>query len=138
MTQVFSAASPTVDPLPQEIKIFRDNNWSFIAIVYSALTGTEFDFTPGWEGWFALKDRDTYSDANILIFKRTDVAGEGDVLTPATAGRMQFFFEREDTRDLKEGVYFWDFGVFRGDEKMTAAKGQLELKQPILLGDIPP
>jgi len=124
------------EPLPQEIQVFRDNNWTFIALVSQEIDGTPLDLS-SWEGWFALKDRDTYSDSQILIFKRTDVPAEGEILTPASNGEMKFYFLRADTADLKEGVYFWDFGVFRGTEKITAAKGQLELKQPILLGDVP-
>ncbi|KKL70605.1 hypothetical protein LCGC14_2103220, partial [marine sediment metagenome] len=56
---------------------------------------------------------------------------------PTSAGLMTFYFERADTVDLKAGTYFWDFGIFRASEKITCGKGQLELKQPILLGDVP-
>ncbi|KKL21190.1 hypothetical protein LCGC14_2447950, partial [marine sediment metagenome] len=72
MTQTF------IDPLPQEISAFRDNDWSFEAAVTQAEDGSAVDLS-AWNGWFALKDRDTYSDSQILIFKRTDVAGEGEI-----------------------------------------------------------
>ncbi len=130
MTQTFT------DPLPQEIEAFRDNDWSFEAAVTQAEDGSAVDLS-SWNGWFAMKDRDTYSDDQILIFKRTDVAGEGEIQLPTAAGLMTFYFFRADTKDLKAGTYFWDFGIFRGDEKITCGRGQLELKQPILHGDIP-
>lgn len=135
MTQVYTA-SPHAEPLPQEVQVFRDNNWSITCTVHSAVDGTLYDLAT-WEGWFAIKDRDTYSDAQILVLKKTTVPAEGEILTPTTDGEMMFYFVRADTKDLKAGTYFWDFGIFRGTEKVTAGKGQLELRQPILLGDVP-
>jgi len=136
MTQTYFS-SPTNEPLPQELQVFRDNTWTLTVVNRQVEDGAAFDLTDGWHGWFVMKARDTHSDSNILIEKRTDVAGEGEIVVPATAGTVRFFFERADTRDLKSGVYFWDSGIFRGTEKITTSKGQLELKQPVLLGDVP-
>lgn len=129
MTQTFSA-----QVLPQELTVFRDNNCTFDTEVKNGSTGELKDLT-AYEGWFAVKDRDTHSDSKILIIKRTTVAEEGEKL-PAT-GMMRFYLTRANTVALKAGIYFWDFGIYNDDEKITCAKGQLELKQPILLGDVP-
>ena len=132
MTQVWSSSSPHSEPLPQEIQIFRGNTWSFTAEVRSASSGEIVDLT-GYTGWFAVKARDSYSDTNILIWKRTDVAGEGSIVAPTT-GRMLFTMLAADTSALAPGVYFWDFGIFDVDEKITCARGQLELKLGVLHG----
>jgi hypothetical protein len=140
MTQHFSpaygAGSPNSEPLPQEIRVFRDNNFTFTCEVRHHTTGETMDLM-GWEAWFAVKGRDRYKDSEILIFKRTSDISEGKILFPTSEGRCEFYLQRADTRDLKEGVYFWDFGIFRvGDQqKITTAKGHLELLQPVLAGD---
>jgi len=125
----------STDPMPQDIQIFRDNDLSFLVEIKNAEDGELKDLT-SWEGWFAVKDRDTFADSQILIIKRTTVLAEGEKVA-GSVGVIQFHILRTDTADLKAGIYFWDAGIWADSIKHTVAKGQLELKQPILLGDVP-